>query len=53
MHLGWNLQSEGELTGLDIKTNARLKEYFVKVHDFACTERIRFPVKKGVKILTK
>jgi len=42
-----------ELTGLDIKTNEGLKEYFAKVHDFACADRIRFAVKKGVEILTK
>jgi C_GCAxxG_C_C family probable redox protein len=42
-----------ELTRLDIKTNQGLKEYFAKVHDFACADRIRFAVRKGVEILTK
>jgi len=42
-----------ELTGLDIKTNEGLKEYFAKVHDFACADRIHFAVRKGVEILTK
>ena len=40
-----------ELTGLDIKTSEGFKEYYAKVHDYACAERIRFAVEKGVKIL--
>jgi C_GCAxxG_C_C family probable redox protein len=42
-----------ELTGLDVKTKEGLKEYFAKVHDYACADRIRFAVKKGVEILTR
>ena len=42
-----------ELTGLDIKTKEGLKEYFAKVHDYACADRIRFAVRKGVELLTK
>jgi C_GCAxxG_C_C family probable redox protein len=42
-----------ELTGLDIKTKEGLKEYYAKVHDYACADRIRFAVRKGVEILTK
>ena len=42
-----------ELTGLDIKTKEGLKEYFAKVHDYTCADRIRFAVKKGAEILTK
>lgn len=42
-----------ELTGLDVKTKEGLKEYFAKVHDYACADRIRFAVQKGVEILTK
>ena len=42
-----------ELTGLDIKTKEGFKEYYAKVHDYACADRIRFAVKKGVEILTK
>src|SRR3989337_1421637 len=42
-----------ELTGLDVKTKEGLKEYFAKVHDYACADRIRFAVRKGVEILTK
>jgi len=43
----------GELTGLDVKTKEGLQEYFAKVHDYSCADRIRFAVKKGVEILTK
>lgn len=42
-----------ELTGLDIKTEEGLKEYFAKVHDYTCADRIRFAVRKGIEILTK
>jgi C_GCAxxG_C_C family probable redox protein len=42
-----------ELTGLDVKTKEGLKEYFAKVHDYACADRIRFAVRKGVEILKK
>jgi len=40
-----------ELTGLDVKTKEGLKEYYAKVHDYACAERIRFAVQKAVEIL--
>lgn len=40
-----------QLTGLDLKTKEGLKEYFAKVHDYACAARIRFAVKKAIEIL--
>jgi len=40
-----------QLTGLDLKTKEGLKEYYAKVHDYACAERIRFAVEKAVEIL--
>jgi len=40
-----------QLTGLDLKTKEGLKEYYTKVHDYACAERIRFAVKKALEIL--
>jgi len=42
-----------QLTGLDLKTEEGLKEYFEKVHDYACAARIRFAVKKALEILQK
>jgi len=42
-----------QLTGLDLKTKEGLKEYFEKVHDYACAARIRFAVKKALEILQK
>jgi C_GCAxxG_C_C family probable redox protein len=42
-----------ELTGLDIKTKEGLKEYYARVHDYSCADRIRFAVSKGVEMLTK
>jgi len=40
-----------ELTNLDLKTAEGIKEYYAKVHDYACAERIRFAVRKGLEIL--
>jgi len=40
-----------ELTGLDMKTDEGLKEYFDRVHDHACAARIRFAVKSALEIL--
>lgn len=40
-----------ELTGLDIKTAEGLKEYYKNVHDYACTERVKFAVEKAMEIL--
>jgi C_GCAxxG_C_C family probable redox protein len=42
-----------ELTGLDIKTKEGLTEYYAKVHDYSCADRIRFAVEKGTEILTR
>lgn len=42
-----------QLTGLDLKTKEGLKQYFAKVHDYACAERLKFAVEKGLEILTK
>jgi hypothetical protein len=42
-----------ELTGLDVKTKEGQKEYFAKIHDHACADRIRFAVRKGAEILSK
>jgi len=41
----------GQLTSLDLKTKEGLKEYYTRVHDYACAGRIRFAVKKGLEIL--
>lgn len=41
-----------QLTGLDVKTKEGLMEYFAKVHDYACAERIRFAIEKAVGILS-
>ncbi len=40
-----------QLTGLNLKTKDGLKEYFAKVHDYACVERIKFAIEKALKIL--
>lgn len=42
-----------QLTGLDLKTEEDLKEYFAKVHDYACVERLKFAVEKALEILPK
>jgi C_GCAxxG_C_C family probable redox protein len=40
-----------ELTGLNVKTPEGLKEYFAKVHDYACVERLKFAVEKAIELL--
>jgi len=42
-----------QLTGLDLKTKEGLKEYFTRVHDYACAERLKFAIEKAVEILSK
>ena len=42
-----------ELTCLDVKTPEGLKEYFARVHDYECTQRLRFAVEKALEILQK
>jgi len=42
-----------ELTRLDVKTPEGLKEYFAKVHDYECTQRLRFAVEKALGLLQK
>lgn len=42
-----------QLTGLDLKTPEGLKEYFAKVHDYACVERLKFAVEKAAEILAR
>jgi C_GCAxxG_C_C family probable redox protein len=42
-----------QLTGLNLKTKEGLKEYFARVHDYECTERLKFAVEKAVDILKK
>jgi len=43
----------GQLTKLDLKTPDGLKEYFTRVHDYECTERIRFAIEKAADILSR
>ena len=40
-----------QLTKLNLKTQEGLKEYFARVHDYECTERLRFAVRKALEIL--
>ena len=42
-----------QLTGLDIKTKEGLKEYYAKVHDYSCVDRLKFAVEKAAEILQK
>lgn len=42
-----------QLTRLDLKTSEGLKEYFASVHDYACTDRVRFAVEKAEEILSR
>ena len=40
-----------QLTGLNLKTGEGLKEYFARVHDYECTERLKFAVEKAITLL--
>ena len=42
-----------QLTGLNLKTEDGLQEYFARVHDYECTKRLRFAVEKGMEILSR
>jgi C_GCAxxG_C_C family probable redox protein len=42
-----------ELTRLDVKTPEGLKEYYARVHDYECTQRLRFAVEKALELLKK
>lgn len=39
-----------QLTGLNLKTEQGLKEYYSRVHDYACVERLKFAIEKGLKL---
>jgi len=47
----WGAVTCREPTGLDVKTAEGMKEYLRSVHDYACTERVKFAVGKAVEIL--
>jgi len=40
-----------QLTDLDLKTEEGLKQYYAKVHDYTCVERLKFAVEKAIEIL--
>ena len=42
-----------QLTRLNLKTPEGLKEYFARVHDYECAERLKFAVEKAVEILSQ
>lgn len=42
-----------ELTGVDLKTAEGLKTYYKEIHDFTCTERVKFAVEKAMEIIEK
>jgi C_GCAxxG_C_C family probable redox protein len=47
----WGAVTCRELTGLDVKTPEGMKEYLRSVHDYACTDRVRFAVREAMAIL--
>jgi C_GCAxxG_C_C family probable redox protein len=42
-----------QLTGVNVKTPDGWKEYIERIHDYECTERLKFAVEKAVNILSK
>jgi C_GCAxxG_C_C family probable redox protein len=47
----WGAVTCRELTCLDVKTPEGMKEYLKSVHDYSCTERVRFAVEKATVLL--
>lgn len=47
----WGATTCRELTGLDVKSAEGMKEYLKSVHDYACTERVKFAVEKAIELL--
>ncbi len=47
----WGAVTCRELTKLDVKTSEGMKEYLRSVHDYACTERVKFAVKEAIELL--
>lgn len=47
----WGAVTCRELTGLDVKTPEGMMEYLRSVHDYACTERVKYAVGKAIEIL--
>ena len=49
----WGAITCRELTGLNLKTAEGMEIYLQKVHDYACTERVKFAVRKAIEILSE
>jgi C_GCAxxG_C_C family probable redox protein len=42
-----------ELTGVNVKTPEGWQKYITEIHDYKCTDRLKFAVEKGIEILSK
>jgi C_GCAxxG_C_C family probable redox protein len=42
-----------ELTGVNVKTPEGWQKYITEIHDYKCTDRLKFAVEKGVAILSR
>jgi C_GCAxxG_C_C family probable redox protein len=42
-----------QLTRLNLKTPEGLQEYFARVHDYECAERLKFAIDQGIEILSQ
>jgi len=42
-----------ELTGVDVKTPEGWQVYVTKIHDYKCSERLKFAVEKSIEILSR
>jgi len=47
----WGATTCRQLTGLNVKTPEGMQEYLKNVHDYACTARVKFAVKKAIELL--
>jgi hypothetical protein len=47
----WGALTCRELTGLDVKTTEGMKKYLASIHDYACTEHVKYAVSKAIEVM--
>ena len=47
----WGATTCRQLTGLNVKTPEGMQEYLKSIHDYSCTARVKFAVKKAIELL--
>ena len=47
----WGALTCRELTSVDVKTAEGMKKYLASIHDYACTERVKYAVSKAIEVM--